>query len=172
MWFKMSPCFVTPLQGIVVYYNPDWVQGGYLCWQKYYWFSYFSPIFLYKFSYFSYFLNPEFPSFLFFWATMPLDTLLSFCVLNTKKMKWLTDYESRWLRDYRVWWYVYVFSTDSSYLNKTLFLGDYCYSWTSRLYGPLGIEESGQLWRGGRCREVETRVIRAIYMRKNKMRST
>ena len=27
--------------------------------------------------YFSYFLNPEFPIFLFFWATMPLDTLVN-----------------------------------------------------------------------------------------------
>ena len=26
--------------------NPDEVQGGYLCWRKYCWFSYFSPIFL------------------------------------------------------------------------------------------------------------------------------
>ena len=25
--------------------NPDEVQGGYLCWRKYCWFSYFSPIF-------------------------------------------------------------------------------------------------------------------------------
>ena len=37
------------------------------------------PIFLLffwdKVSYFSYFLNPEFPTFLFFWATMALDTL-------------------------------------------------------------------------------------------------
>ena len=39
------------------------MQGGYLCWQKYYWFSYFSPIFWYKVSYFFYFLNPEFPIF-------------------------------------------------------------------------------------------------------------
>ena len=34
------------------------------------------PIFQYKVSYFSYFLNPEFPIFLLFWATVPLDTLL------------------------------------------------------------------------------------------------
>ena len=40
------------------------MQEGYLCRQKYYWFSYFSPIFWYKVSYFSYFLNPEFPIFL------------------------------------------------------------------------------------------------------------
>ena len=51
------------------------MQGGYLCWQKYYWFSYFSPIFWYKVSCFSYFLNPEFPIFLFFWAARLRDTL-------------------------------------------------------------------------------------------------
>ena len=51
------------------------MQGGYLCQRNYYWFSYFSPIFEYKVSYFSYFLIPEFPIFLFFWATMPVDTL-------------------------------------------------------------------------------------------------
>ena len=39
------------------------VRGGYLCWRKYYWFSYFS-----------YYLNPEI-LILFFLATMPLDTL-------------------------------------------------------------------------------------------------
>ena len=33
------------------------------------------PIFYHKISYFSYFLNPEFPIFLFFWPTLVLDTL-------------------------------------------------------------------------------------------------
>ena len=150
-WFKMSPRFVTHLQGIVVYYNPDWVQGSYLCQQKYYnfkyWFSYFSPIFKYKFSCFSYFLNPEFPSFLFFEATMPLDTLLSFCVLNTKKMKWLADYESRCLRDYRVWWYVHVFSTDTSLLMQNTFLGWLLLQLNPSKMATLGTEESGVIKR-------------------------
>ena len=39
------------------------MQEGCLCRQKYYRFSYFSPIFWYKVSYFFYFLNPEFPIF-------------------------------------------------------------------------------------------------------------
>ena len=57
-----------------------YIFGGYLNWsklcKKMNKYPYFSPIFLLKFLFFSYFLRLEIPIFLFFWSCLSLDTLV------------------------------------------------------------------------------------------------
>ena len=51
-------------------------------------------LFVNKDSYFSYFLNPEFPIFLFFLATMPLDTLKAELGEVCTHASYLTNFEN------------------------------------------------------------------------------